>query len=831
MVPSFSFIIPAYNVEGFIGRTLQSILEQPVKSFEVIVIDDGSTDGTAALVAEYAARDGRIRLYRQGNAGQGAARSHGLDLAAGAYVWCIDADDWLQSNALSRIQEVIDRNAPDVVVANFAYAFEGDRIEPSDRVPPHLAGRLVDPTRDEDTFSSVSCWTAPPWRLICRRSMIESARIRFPHGLFYEDHPFAIEVMAAAKRVHIDSAVSYFYLQRAGSTVHVNDKKIFDFLPIRRRCLELFRRFDFDRRFPHIACSYIVPLGFVQHHVPKDYRNQFLKALAEDLTADEEAHVEQHGSLEEKHLLAAIRRGNAADLDILQPASSRRGPLSRLRHVLFYARKMGWRRAARRAILFVPRRAMLWLIRRYGARILMLMQAQVPPAPAAPSQAPHLPMHVGRGSGAVHVSIDVRVAPEQRNYVFVGQDSLISGYFVFERGRGRVTIGDRSSIGHGCMFVVTQDDGIVIGNNVMISWNCTLIDTNAHATDPIVRSNDAYDWLLGIRAGKPGLFKDWSAVRSKPIVIEDQVWVGFGSAIMKGVTIGRGAVVAANSVVTDNIPAYTVHGGNPARFIDFVPREQWSWEEIVDASRGAPQFVQVLHDSYMGTDVIDSFERFLASGEWIELCAVLEEHAAPGPWRILEIGGGNGIVTLALALSGHHVTLVERSGDQYIGVGAAQRLLDYAREHYPEAAERIRIIQGDFESVPFDERFDIVYGRQVLHHFLDPVLSLRKVESILVPGGLYFAARDHVVWGPEDKEVFLKYHPYHRYYGGENAYTLGEYDAIFAAAGLELIRRFAFFETKINFAPRTMEDLAGLTEHDISGRPYSFLTRKQEAAA
>jgi len=165
------------------------------------------------------------------------------------------------------------------------------------------------------------------------------------------------------------------------------------------------------------------------------------------------------------------------------------------------------------------------------------------------------------------INVDVRVDPQPRHYVLVGAESQIGGTFVFERGLGQITIGDRSSIGGGTMFVCTQDAGIHVGSNVMISWNVTIMDSNSHSIDPNIRLNDAFDWLAGVEVGRMGHFKDWSCVESAPVHIGDGAWIGFGSSIMKGVTIGEGAVIASNSVVTKDVPAGAIVGGNPAKII------------------------------------------------------------------------------------------------------------------------------------------------------------------------------------------------------------------------------------------------------------------------
>ena len=146
----------------------------------------------------------------------------------------------------------------------------------------------------------------------------------------------------------------------------------------------------------------------------------------------------------------------------------------------------------------------------------------------------------------------------------VANNSVVGGNFVFENGNGKIRIGNRTFIGGGEFICIS---GIEIGDDVLISWGCTFMDNNAHALDFELRKNDVLDWARGIREKKIGLYKNWDGVKCQPIKISDKAWIGFKSIILKGVTIGEGAVVGAGSVVTRDVPAWCVVAGNPAKII------------------------------------------------------------------------------------------------------------------------------------------------------------------------------------------------------------------------------------------------------------------------
>lgn len=157
-----------------------------------------------------------------------------------------------------------------------------------------------------------------------------------------------------------------------------------------------------------------------------------------------------------------------------------------------------------------------------------------------------------------HSKISIRnIHFKENTFLTIGCKSVFSGRIVFERENINVSIGDRTFVGGNTLLDLTCD--ISIGNDVLISWGCTLIDHNSHSIKFEDRKNDVVDWIDGK--------KNWSNVSTKPIVIQDKAWIGFNSIILKGVTIGKGSIVAAGSVVTKNVEPYTVVGGNPAKLI------------------------------------------------------------------------------------------------------------------------------------------------------------------------------------------------------------------------------------------------------------------------
>jgi acetyltransferase-like isoleucine patch superfamily enzyme len=166
------------------------------------------------------------------------------------------------------------------------------------------------------------------------------------------------------------------------------------------------------------------------------------------------------------------------------------------------------------------------------------------------------------------VNLEIRQPVENKIFLIIGNESVVEGRFIFEKDTGEIKVGDRVFIGGGTTFICISK--IQIEDDVMFSWGCTIIDNDAHSILSHERKDDVKDWKRGIENKTFGAYKNWSVVKSAPVLIKRKAWIGFNVIILKGVTIGEGAVVGAGSVVTRDVPDYAVVGGNPAKIIKYT---------------------------------------------------------------------------------------------------------------------------------------------------------------------------------------------------------------------------------------------------------------------
>jgi len=142
------------------------------------------------------------------------------------------------------------------------------------------------------------------------------------------------------------------------------------------------------------------------------------------------------------------------------------------------------------------------------------------------------------------------------NRLSIGEDSIIHANITFEDIGGEMRIGSRTFVGRSNLICYRN---ISIGDDVLMSWGITVVDHDSHSLEWNERNNDVLEWGRGR--------KDWQHVAHAPVVVADKAWIGFNVSVLKGVTIGEGAVIGACSVVTGDIPPYSVAMGNPARVV------------------------------------------------------------------------------------------------------------------------------------------------------------------------------------------------------------------------------------------------------------------------
>jgi len=244
-----------------------------------------------------------------------------------------------------------------------------------------------------------------------------------------------------------------------------------------------------------------------------------------------------------------------------------------------------------------------------------------------------------------------------------------------------------------------------------------------------------------------------------------------------------------------------------------VSDEKMTWEEAVVWLRSQPDKQELTKDCYYDDPLISAARRFAESDEW----QAVRQWLPPQPGYALDMGAGRGISSYALALAGWKVTALEPDPSAIVGTGAVSQLAQ-------DSGLPIQVVRGCGEVLPFQPNtFDLVYGRQVLHHARNLQDLCREVWRVLKKTGKFIATREHVIDNISDLPVFLARHPLHQLYGGENAFLLSAYTDAIKRAGLIVQEKWGPFETPVNYAPVTCKVWQETIRRRISSKVGSSL--------
>ncbi len=211
---AISVIIPAYNVENWLEKSIRTLQEQTFEDYEVFIVNDGSTDATGSIADGLAATDDRISIIHQDNAGAAAARNVAIDKARGEYLYFMDADDWCEPEMFERMYGFAKSNDLELVVVGFYIDtyYKQDKAYRETRNAPDVVYPDQRAFREDAAQLFDSQLLYAPWNKLYKRSYIKENGILFP-DTFWDDLPFNLEVIRNVERVGCIDDHFYHFLR------------------------------------------------------------------------------------------------------------------------------------------------------------------------------------------------------------------------------------------------------------------------------------------------------------------------------------------------------------------------------------------------------------------------------------------------------------------------------------------------------------------------------------------------------------------------------------------------------------------------------------------
>ena len=248
-----SAIVPIYNVRPYLEKWFDSIARQSYQNLEIILVDDGSTDGSGELCEDLSKRDGRVRVIHKKNGGLGSARNAGIDAARGAILSFVDSDDWIEPGMYETLSGIMCRENAQIIACGIKKVSETGEVS---YYQDNLKERSVY-TREEallelpknERLSNSMC------NKLFRRETIQGLHIN--EQIYYEDNPFTPQCIARAERIAYTAEPFYCYFERTGS---ISRKKFsereFDRVTADRMRLEFYHE-----HFPQ--CEYAAAIAYI----------------------------------------------------------------------------------------------------------------------------------------------------------------------------------------------------------------------------------------------------------------------------------------------------------------------------------------------------------------------------------------------------------------------------------------------------------------------------------------------------------------------------------------------------------------------------------------
>ena len=285
--PIISVIVPVYNVEKYLKKCLDSILDQTFGNIEIICVNAGSTDNSRKILSEYAKKDCRIKITDKENGGLSSARNAGLKVAQGEYISFIDSDDWVDKTMLEKLYKSMTELNTDITICA-VHQFDEKKQCIDDSNPYYTLG-FFNETFDNKAFTYKElkpfimdvCVMA--WNKLYRRSTIDECKAEFPDGLIWEDGPFFFSILFKNKKVSIVRDFLYYYrINRKGSIVEKGGKQFLDIIDVVELMFNSIKdlpdfddiKYNFYRKKVEDFMSRFENLSF-------RYKNMFAKKLKE----------------------------------------------------------------------------------------------------------------------------------------------------------------------------------------------------------------------------------------------------------------------------------------------------------------------------------------------------------------------------------------------------------------------------------------------------------------------------------------------------------------------------------------------------------------------
>lgn len=209
-----SIIVPVYNVEQYIEKCLETLVNQTLQEIEIIIVNDGSTDGTKQKIEKFIlAYPEKIKYLEKTNGGLSDARNYGIPSACGKYIGFVDSDDYVELNMFEEMYKKAEEENSDMVECDFIWEYPNKRKVDT--------GRIYRNKKEAFVYARVVAWNK-----LIKRETLEKANIKFPKGLRYEDTEFFYKLLPSLNKISFVKVPMVHYIQRSNSIANTQNERV-----------------------------------------------------------------------------------------------------------------------------------------------------------------------------------------------------------------------------------------------------------------------------------------------------------------------------------------------------------------------------------------------------------------------------------------------------------------------------------------------------------------------------------------------------------------------------------------------------------------------------
>lgn len=239
-----SVVVPVYNVEKYIGKCMRSLTNQTLQDIEIIIVNDGSTDGSIDIVKEYAKDNPRIKIYNKENGGLSDARNYGLKKATGKYIAFLDSDDYITTDCYETMYEKAIKERSDLVECNFYWAYP--KTERRVKAKEDIGEKYSDKNEMIEKARVVA------WNKLYKKELLDRTGIEFPRGLRYEDIEFFYKLVPYIEGVSFIKKPMIYYVQRKSSIANTQNEKTKDIFEVFEHVFEYYKEHQIYDKYKEV---------------------------------------------------------------------------------------------------------------------------------------------------------------------------------------------------------------------------------------------------------------------------------------------------------------------------------------------------------------------------------------------------------------------------------------------------------------------------------------------------------------------------------------------------------------------------------------------------